>query len=160
MSVAFAGFSGVVAAFGRRDPETWSFADRARFYVLVRTSLAALFFCIVPFCLSSLYLPEAYVWRIASALMVAYFVISRVQTRRQLRAASAADIASISHTASRLIRVVDMTAAAVSFFNVVIVGAVGPFLLALVLLLVQAGFFFARMLFLSLGDGARPDDAP
>ena len=54
VSVAFAGFSGVVAVFGRRDPGTWSFADRFRFFSLVHASLFSLLLCIMPFGLLAL----------------------------------------------------------------------------------------------------------
>ena len=46
-----------------------------------------------------------------------------------------------------------MIAVALSLYNVAILGEVGLFLLALLLLLMQAGFLFARMLVLSFGGG-------
>ena len=153
VSVAFAGFSGVVAAFGRRDPGTWSFAERMRFNGLIETSLAALFFCVVPFCLSALHLSDAHVWRTASALFAAYLVVSTILNRRRFRAAPPSDTADVSPTALRLLRATQMIAVALSLYNVAFLGEVGIFLLALLLLLMQAGFLFARMLLLSRGGG-------
>ena len=78
VSVAFAGFSGVVAVFGRRDPSSWSFADRYRFLLLVESSLSLLLFCILPFGLSSLHITDESVWRAMSALVVSYLVLSGI----------------------------------------------------------------------------------
>jgi hypothetical protein len=153
VSVAFAGFSRVVAAFGRRDPGTWSFTERRRFYALIEISLVALFFCVVPFCLSALHLSDAYVWRTASALFATYLVVSNILSRRRFLAAPPSDTADASPTATRLLRVVDMIGLALSLYNLAILGEVGPFLLALLLLLMQAGFLFARILVLSFGGG-------
>ena len=151
VSVAFAGFSGVVAAFGRRDPATWSFAERVGFLTLVKVSLASLFFCVVPFGLATLHLSETYVWRIASALFVTYIVVSIIWVRRRLRTTAPSGLATVSLTARRFIRTADMLAVALSIYNVTMLGEIGPYLWALLLLLMQAGFMFARMLFLSIG---------
>ena len=124
-----------------------------RFYALIETSLAALFFCVVPFCLSALHLSEAYVWRTASTFFATYLVSSRILNRRRFRAAPPSDTADVSPTAVRLLRATDMITLTLSLYNAAVLAEVGAFLLALLLLLMQAGFLFARMLVLGFGGG-------
>jgi hypothetical protein len=147
-----AGFSGVVAVFGRRDPATWSFADRLRFRTLIESSLFALFFCVLPSCLSALHLAEESVWRTASGLFAAYLLARNLLAGRRLRAASLLDGGEVSRLALVLLILVDVVALALNIYNMVSLGEIGPFLLALLLLLTKSGFLFARMLLLSFRE--------
>lgn len=67
MSVAFAGFSGVVAAFRRRNPGEWSGLERFRF--MVEFSLATLALSLLPFFLAELGFDEAGMWRVSSLVL-------------------------------------------------------------------------------------------
>ena len=69
VSVAFAGFSGIVAAFRRHNPGEWSPLDRFRFRFMVEFSLATLALSLVPFFLSELGLPESRVWSLSSLIL-------------------------------------------------------------------------------------------
>ena len=69
VSVAFAGFSGIVTAFRRHDPGKWSHLDRFRFRFMVEFSLATLALSLFPFFLSEFGLPESEVWTDSSLLL-------------------------------------------------------------------------------------------
>jgi hypothetical protein len=78
--VAFAGFSGIVTAFRRRNPGEWSRLDRFRFRFMVEFSLATLALSLLPFLLSELGLSESRVWSLSSLVLgtgaLAYLVRS------------------------------------------------------------------------------------
>jgi len=69
VSVAFAGFSGIVTVFRRRNPGEWSRLDRFRFRFMVEFSLATLALSLLPFFLSELGLPESRVWGLSSVVL-------------------------------------------------------------------------------------------
>ena len=85
VSVAFAGFSGIVTVFRRRNPGEWSRLDRFRFRFMVEFSLATLALSLLPFFLSELGLPEAGVWGCSSVVLgggaLYYLVRSLVRLR-------------------------------------------------------------------------------
>jgi hypothetical protein len=85
VSVAFAGFSGIVTAFRRRNPGEWSRLERFRFRFMVEFSLATLALSLLPFFLSELGLPESRVWGCASIVLgggaLYYLVRSLVRLR-------------------------------------------------------------------------------
>ena len=66
VSVAFAGFSGIVTAFRRHNPGEWSHLDRFRLRFMVEFSLATLALSLFPFFVSEFGLPESEVWRLSS----------------------------------------------------------------------------------------------
>ena len=151
VAVAFAGFSGVVAVFGRRDPTSWSFADRVRFSSLVASSLSLLLLCILPFTLLALQIPEESVWRGLSAFVAVYFIVSNVFFVRRMRAASASERAELTVIVLRVFRTGQVLVVILSVYNAVLVGEFGLFLAALTWLLIQSGFLFARMLISGFG---------
>jgi hypothetical protein len=67
ISIAFAGFSGVIAAFGRFHlaPEATVFRVR----MMVVAALVTLLYSLLPFLPTALGLSESYSWRISAALM-------------------------------------------------------------------------------------------
>lgn len=85
VSVAFAGFSGIVTVFRRRNPGEWSRLDRFRFRFMVEFSLATLALSLLPFFLSELGLPESRVWGCASVVLgggaLSYLVRSLIRLR-------------------------------------------------------------------------------
>jgi len=154
VSVAFAGFSGVVAVFGRRDPSSWSFSDRFRFFSLVESSLSLLLLCILPFGLLSVHITEEAVWRTMSAFLVSYLVLSDIYRVVRLRAAPSSERAKLASIATRLFAIGHVLVVVLSIYNTVFVGEFGPFLLALIFILTRSGFLFARLLI--TGFGGRP----
>jgi len=69
VSVAFAGFSGIVTAFRRRNPGEWSGLDRFRFRFMIEFSLATLALSLLPFFVSELGVSESRVWSFSSLIL-------------------------------------------------------------------------------------------
>lgn len=90
VSVAFAGFSGIVTAFRRRSPGEWSDLDRFRFRFMVEFSLATLALSMLPLFLAELGLSEPRAWTVASLVLgvgaLAYLARSALQLRRLVAA--------------------------------------------------------------------------
>ncbi len=86
VSIALAGFSGVVAVLGRRSSGGWSSEELLQLRALVETSLAALFVSFVPGMVSSAVGSENAVWRWSNgfiavahlAILLAFFVRARI----------------------------------------------------------------------------------
>ena len=66
LAVAFAGFSGIVAALGRRDEGAVFPEDRIRLAVLIGASLSTAAFALLPLALWEVVDSPARVWSIAS----------------------------------------------------------------------------------------------
>ena len=153
ISVACAGFSGVVAVFGRRDPGTWSFADRVRFFFLVHASLSSLLLCIVPFGLIALNVAEASVWRSLSALFVLNIIVVGFLFVRRFLAASSSERAEFTLIVFPVFFAILAAVLVLNIYNVAVGATFGPFLVALIFLLVYSSFLFARMLVSAFGAG-------
>lgn len=69
VSVAFAGFSGIVTAFRRHNPGQWNRLDRFRFRFMVEFSLATLALSLIPFFLAEFGLPESEIWSRSSLVL-------------------------------------------------------------------------------------------
>ncbi len=153
VSVAFAGFSGVVAVFGRRDPGTWSFADRVRFFMLVHVSLSSLLLCIEPFGLLALNVAEASVWRSLSALFVLENILVGFLFIRRFLAASSSERAEFTLIVFPVFFAILAAVLVLNIYNVAVGATFGPFLVALIFNLVYSSFLFARMLVSAFGAG-------
>lgn len=86
VSVAFAGFSGIVTAFRRRDLGEWSRLERFRFRFMVEFSLATLALSLLPLFLAELGLSESHVWSASSVVLgvgaLSYLIRSALRVRR------------------------------------------------------------------------------
>ena len=154
ISVAFAGFSGVVAVFGRRDPGTWSFADRVRFFMLVHASLLSLLLCIVPFGLLALNVAEASVWRSLSALFVLNIIVVCFLFIRRFLAVSSSERAEFTLIVFPVFFAILAAVLVLNIYNVAVGATFGPFLAGLIFLLAYSSFLFARMLISSFARRA------
>ena len=72
LAIAFAGFSGIVSALGRREEGAAFPEDRIRLAVLVAASLSTAGFALLPFLLWEVAAPPERVWALSSALYVPY----------------------------------------------------------------------------------------
>jgi len=59
ISIAIAGFSGIVSVFSQRRSGAWTPAERARLIGLLFTSFSAVFFSVVPFVLLAIPISES-----------------------------------------------------------------------------------------------------
>jgi hypothetical protein len=82
VAISLAGFSGIVAAVGRRGAGHWNDHDQLRLRILLTASGAAIVFSFLPFLLVDAIDPSA-VWRLASGLLAAYTVGITTYRRQQ-----------------------------------------------------------------------------
>ncbi|RIL06417.1 MAG: hypothetical protein DCC71_06820 [Proteobacteria bacterium] len=85
VSVAFAGFSGIVTAFRQHNLGEWSRLDRFRFRFMIEFSLATLALSLLPFFLSELGLSEPRVWSMSSVVLGAGALFYLVRSALRLR---------------------------------------------------------------------------
>jgi len=76
VSVALAGFTGVVAVLGGRRDHAWTPEERLQLRTLVETSLTALFLSFAPSVLGLVMTSESAVWRLANLLLGAMHLAS------------------------------------------------------------------------------------
>ena len=68
VSIALAGFGGIVAGLGYRSKGNWSSRDKFRLLVMVAASIAVVFACFLPLTFQSLAFDDH--WRVASGFLV------------------------------------------------------------------------------------------
>lgn len=79
ISVAFAGFSGVVVVMGRRSAGDWRTGETLRFWQMIEVSLTALVFSLLPIVFHHIGLPVAYTWASCSGMLA---LVSGIQMGR------------------------------------------------------------------------------
>jgi hypothetical protein len=84
ISVAFTGFTGVVAVFGRRADQPWIPLELFRFRVLLGASLAALLFSLLPFIFHYAGVSNRLTWTAGSALITLHLAIVAAHDARTL----------------------------------------------------------------------------
>ena len=148
VSVALAGFTGVVAAFGQRR-EQWSAADTVRFRVMLGTSLSALVFSILPIAVHHSGVEPSATWLISSSLLASHFVIMAVVNTRQLRQVDAFGDPQLRVWVFVLAFLLVAVAVGILVLNAADIGfhrAFGPYFLGLCCLLLIAALMFKRLL--------------
>ena len=84
VSIAIAGFAGIVAAFNRRSEGAWAATDQMLLEMLLASSVAACAFAFLPFVLLDA-LDDHAAWRIGSGLQVLWLIGITVFRTRQSR---------------------------------------------------------------------------
>lgn len=74
IAIAFAGFSGIVVVFSRREGQ-WTGADRVAFWEMISSSLMILMLALLPFLFHHAGLRHPAVWGWCSGLAAAAFVV-------------------------------------------------------------------------------------
>lgn len=148
LSVAFAGFTGVVAAFGRRVGETGSALDAHAFKAMLASSLQALLFSVLPFLLSACGLEEPALWRAASGFMLAGLAIGGFEDFRYAARADRKDWTRIERALGIAILLAGVAATIAQIANAL--GAVqrsfAPYLGGLLFFLTFSSVWFVRLL--------------
>lgn len=85
VSVAFAGFTGVVAVFAHRGKQGWARAKVAQFRTMLTASLATVIFSLLPFFLHHAGLTDHLLWRTSSGLLAVYLCWAAVGDTRHRR---------------------------------------------------------------------------
>lgn len=87
--VAFAGFTGIVAALGQRSEGKWRPVDVIRFQALLEASLAGLVLSVTPFGFHYFGVAETITWGFCSVVLATYatlFMFNVTRKQRKLRA--------------------------------------------------------------------------
>lgn len=158
VSVALAGFTGVVAVFRERGPTAWTPVDFLRFRVMLGTSLAALLLSLLPFGLHGLGLGASAMWATCSGAFALYLVVVLPLDFRRARRMGVGREADFNPWVPAIGGVLGASALVIQVLNVVGIGferQAGPFLVGLVLLIGICALMFALMLGI-FGRGVGP----
>lgn len=159
LAVAVLGFSGVVAALGRRASGEWSRLDRMRFRGMVRIALFVLVLSLLPFPLDSAGLAASQVWGWSSGIGLLLFVLVSVSLEvHSTPLRSLWSNAGVSKSALGYAFAVLFAAPILLGLNaagVVLQRSATPYLVAVLLLFGVSLAFFLRLLEEVMGGGRR-----
>ena len=148
VAATFAGFSGVVAVFGRRAHGEWFLEDRFRLTNMLVTSLGVCLFAFLPTVGVLLHLHGPDLWAVASLLMCAYCVAYIGNLIPNWRHLILKHPGVLSPRASVVVWGASMLAALLQLLNAVSIlfhREPGPYVLGLLLLLIIASLQFALL---------------
>jgi len=148
VAATFAGFSGVVAVFGRRAHGEWFLEDRFRLTNMLVTSLGACLFAFLPTVGVLLHLHGPDLWAVASLLMGGYCVAYIVNLIPNWQHLILKHPGVLSARASVVIWASSVLAALLQLLNAIPIlfhREPGPYVLGLLLLLIIAGLQFALL---------------
>jgi len=148
VAATFAGFSGVVAVFGRRAHGEWLLEDRFRLTNLLVTSLGACLFGFVPTVGVLLHLHGPDLWGVASLLMCGYCVTYVAYLIPNWQHLILKHPGVLSPRASVIVWASSCLAALLQLLNAVSIlfhREPGPYVMGLLLLLIIAGLQFALL---------------
>jgi len=155
VAIALVGFSGIVAAVGRRGAGHWSPVDQLRLRVLLTAAGAALAFAFLPFLLIDVMDPSL-VWRICSGLH-ATFIFGIVLYRfREVSVLGV--IEAVGKRATAFIFVGSSTVVMVSVSNALWFASSSLYVVAIVWHVVTAFLTFVALLLDAWGEP--PDATP
>ncbi len=162
VAIAIAGFSGIVAVFGRRSSGHWSTAERTRLIGLLVMSFTAVFFSVAPFVLLSVPVSESTCWRWLSALLAASRLVSGAVL---LRVALGALRIPITKRETSLVTSAtfiggDFLVALVLGANALAFGLLWPYLAAIVWVLAEAAVIFIRLVIVPISRKPAAQQGP
>jgi hypothetical protein len=158
VSVAFAGFSSIVAAFMRRGDDRESTQDLLRFWQMISYSLIALFFALFPFSLAYSGLAEPLIWATSSAVMailiIVHYAVATWFIYRALRGAG-----SLSRVVIGILSIGTLFAIgaqALNSFGVMFHRSFTGYFIGLLWYVSASAMFFIRLLMAGFGGTRRP----
>jgi hypothetical protein len=152
VAAAFAGFSSIVAVFGRSARGAWSPTARIRLRNLVEQSLLVVAFAFFPMAVVNLHFSPSTTWAISSAVLafvLAFDLALWIKRAIELKKYGSLRVSMLmmgvgSIGAGILLQVANLSG---WIFN----NEAGPYMSGLLLLLVLAGLQFALLIFTPLG---------
>lgn len=158
ISIAFVGFTSIVAVLGRRGAGIWAAEDSFRLWLMIESSLATLFFCLVPFAFHYLGADDETIWVVSSSAMAVFLVVHMVIVGpRLLRLARQGNWTT--RRFEPFISLLILSTLSVQTLNAVGIGFAGSFgayLLGLILFLGLAAMHFVAL----MAAIRRPDREP
>jgi hypothetical protein len=89
VAIAIAGFSGIIAVFGRKPGESWPVEDILQLQMLLTASAVAGLFSFLPFVLVETQIEDQLVWKAGSGLQILWLVTISIFRLRQVTIAGA-----------------------------------------------------------------------
>ena len=145
ISVALAGFTGVVVVFGSGSSGRWLPGDRLRMGFLLEASLTAGGFALLALVLYSSLQSAGNAWALVSGLWALYMVYSLYASHRRIEE-NLEHHQDIDKTANHIVFALFSSLIVLQLINVVLWREFAPVLAALVLNLVGAAMQFARLI--------------
>ena len=149
LSVAMAGFSSVVVAYGHRHEQGWTASDRIRLSLLVGDSLAVMFFALMPLVLQTYGAGPNFTWGLPSAALGAYVLVRGVMMLPRVRGNVGKDNNSLHPLVIFLTTLCQFGTVVLQVLNV-FDPASGHFVAGLWLILSSASLQFLRLVFTNL----------
>ena len=151
IAVAFAGFTGVVAAFGHGGAVPWSAGDRLRFQTMLGTSLAALLFALLPFVFYHIGFRGERLWVYSSSFMGVYLSGAAIFYLHLFRSgrASPPAVDRPSPVVGAIVFLLTIGTIGAQFLNALGMGfhrEFGAYLLGVAILLLLSSVMFVRLL--------------
>jgi hypothetical protein len=161
VSVALAGFAGVVSAYQYKEGVHLRRGDALGIAMMVNIGLVDAFFSVLPLMLFGLGLSEVLSWKVSSALMAANYAVFWTYIFRNMRGVKVRKLSSklvyaALYSGGFLILSINLANA----FGIVYHGVQGPFFVSLILPLVIAGYMFARLVLRPLWRSVKDHDEP
>jgi len=150
ISVALAGFAGVVVVFRRESVHEWSPIDKYRLRLLLMNSILPLAFCTVGLLLLTIKPVLPGIWRWCSGLTLVIVLPFAITTSRGFRQLDPLQLQSVRGTGFGfyLFGILGTGAVLLQFCNIAIFNAFWPFFTGIVVHLLAAMFQFARIILL------------
>ena len=146
VSVALAGFSGVVSVFGRRHTGEWDPADRLHLSFMLETSLAVLFLSLLPFALLLVELPPRLTWATMSSVLAAFLVVAFAAATYRYRRLSGDQRIGLGRIYGTAMTLGDSSVIVLQLFNVFSAREFSLYLIGLIWLLFSCAISFVRLL--------------
>ena len=152
LSMALAGFAGVVVAFRSGALHEWAPIDKLRLRLLLGNSVVPLLACLVAMLLLSVKPPVPWIWRACSGLAVVVAVPFGISTSKGLRAirSGGLGVAGASHFLLYGLGIVASAALLLQIYNVVVLNAFWAFFTTIVVQLIAGIIQFVRLILLPL----------
>jgi hypothetical protein len=159
IALGLAGFTGVIVVFGRDPMAPWHPLDSFRVVRMLSSSLAALFFSLLPEGLHATGMSSVWTWGLSSALLLTYVVLAGRSSLLAFRALAAEDRAQFDRRYFPII--VAAGTAVVLALALNVVGALwtpgyAAYYFGVLWELGFAAFQFVRIVFVRPGSGSSP----
>ncbi len=153
VSVAFAGFASITMLFRGRSDGEWKFADVLRYGAMLRGSLSACFFSLLPVVLSRAGVSETWTWSLTSVALLGYgAAMSRTFALLfRLRARVSAEIIRNALAVGLIVSIQLLNLLSVGFDR-----EAAPVILGVSVLLANAGANFYRLVLIRPSEPGAP----
>ena len=146
VSVAFAGFAGIIATFQNRDEAKIDRGHLVGLMIVVNFSLMCAFFSTLPLLLSILRFEDATIWLIGSVLGCFYILTRMYDIRRNMSFVAVRRSTQLLFRALFAVAVLLFVSNALNVANQVFHREPGPYIAGIVFGLGLVGYMFARLL--------------